>query len=307
MGPGGKPKCAKVGYKTRAYLNRDVHSESVERVMKRTIKALSQTQPARVWQADSRQPGILHVFDNACNLINERGEILSIVMPQIGNGPFNLVIDGNVQFSEYLNIESPVSILGNHLLLGDVTVRTNTAKLWDSHPDWETLHGKRGEILDRLDPPEIPGYQSPIPIARISALAANIVLLDRPSATAAAEKLAGLGVGLTPSGDDIIMGALYAAWIIHPMVVASDLAREIAEAAAPSTTSLSAAWIRSAGRFEAGGVWHGFFDALIAGEDVQLPIAKILSVGETSGEDALAGFLGVISAFKERIIDECPS
>ena len=70
--------------------------------------------------------------------------------------------------------------------------------------------------------------------------------------------------------------------------------------AAPLTTSLSAAWLRSAGRGEAGILWHEFFDALSLGDSsaIQLQITKLLSIGHTSGADALAGFIAFIS-FKE--------
>lgn len=57
-----------------------------------SVTALSLAPTVNDWRADSRQPRILHVFDHASNLINERGEVLSVVTPQIGNGPFNLVI-----------------------------------------------------------------------------------------------------------------------------------------------------------------------------------------------------------------------
>jgi len=56
------------------------------------INALSIAPDVNSWLANSRQLRILHIFDRACNLINERRKVLSIVTQQIGNGPFNLVI-----------------------------------------------------------------------------------------------------------------------------------------------------------------------------------------------------------------------
>jgi hypothetical protein len=136
----------------------------------------------------------------------------------------------------------------------------------------------------------------------ISNLSSSLALADLPSSRIAAGKLAGLGAGLTPSGDDYLMGALYAAWILHPFTVASVLAQEIANTAAPLTTSLSAAWIRSAGKGEAGILWHDFFDALLSTSTprMQETIKKILAVGETSGADALAGFAGVFTSWIEQ-------
>jgi hypothetical protein len=93
------------------------------------------------------------------------------------------------------------------------------------------------------------------------------------------------------------MGALHAAWILHPRHVATLLAQGVAESAAPLTTSLSAAWIRSAGRGEAGIRWHELFESLTIGDEIRIKesIEKILAVGETSGADALAGFAGVFA------------
>ena len=82
-----------------------------------SINSLSLAPDVRDWLANSRQPRILHVFDHACNLINVHREVLSIVTSQIGNGPFNLVIEGDILFSEHLNLQSPISNSPNHLNL----------------------------------------------------------------------------------------------------------------------------------------------------------------------------------------------
>src|SRR5215216_6945929 len=96
----------------------------------RSINAHSGTQNVRDWLANSRHPRILHVFDHACNLINERREVLSIVTPQIGNGPFNLVVEDNVLFSEHLKLQFLISVFPNQLNLGDLSINTKNAKLW---------------------------------------------------------------------------------------------------------------------------------------------------------------------------------
>lgn len=129
---------------------------------------------------------------------------------------------------------------------------------------------------------------------------------DLSSAPKLAAQLAGLGGGLTPAGDDFMMGAMYAAWIIHPPEVAGVLVQTMANTAAPLTTSLSAAWLRSAGRGEAETLWHRFFNALLSSNAgaVRDEIQKILAVGHTSGADALAGFLGTMAASPEPILSE---
>lgn len=301
-----------------------------------SLNALSFTSDVKDWLTNSRHPRILHVFDHACNLINERSEVLSVVTPQIGNGPFNLVIEGCFCFTEHLNPQSPVSLSANYLTLGALTVYTADTKLWTPRPDWERIHDQREDILNQLMSlrlrwssiqskhgndmgltssrqtllamTEITNYQFPITNSQalISSLSIAVANADISSARKLTSQLAGLGIGLTPSGDDFLMGAIYAGWIIHPPEIATILAQEIANTAAPLTTSLSAAWLKSAGKGEAGILWHEFFDALSsggrAGNSIHLRemMDKILAVGETSGADALAGFCSVFASWTER-------
>lgn len=268
----------------------------------KNVLARSLTPAVNAWLTNTHNPRILHVFGPACNLINECREVLSIVTPQIGNGPFNLVLEEGLIFTKYLNAHSTVSIEKNKLRMDDVVVQIDYAKEWLPRPNWEKFHVQKIEITKQAGQIPIPNSQfsSTNPLTTIFTNA--LVDSDVSSAKAIASKLSGLGSGLTPSGDDFILGALYAAWIIHPPEWMQTLAKEIAETAAPATTSLSAAWLRSAGRGEAGMLWHDFFDTLLLPyADLQPSIAKLSSIGETSGADALAGFFGVFTAFNERM------
>jgi hypothetical protein len=259
-----------------------------------SINVLSLAPSGCDWFESSLQPRILHVFDNVCNLINERKEVLSIVTPQIGNGPFNLVLEEDVLFLKYLDIESSVSFRDDQLTLGELTVNVAKAKLWSPRPDWEGLYTKRQDILNQITSLAIIHYQPSLPTQLLSTFSTSLIAANLTASLICTKQLAGLGMGLTPAGDDFILGALLAAWIIHPLEVANVLAKEITNIAAPLTTSLSAAWLRSAGRGEAGALWHHFFDALVSSDLVQIQNAmdKILEVGETSGADALSGFVG---------------
>lgn len=288
-----------------------------------SINALFLTLDVNDWLLKTHHPRVLHIFDHACNLLNEHKEILSIVMPKIGNGPFNLVVEDDILFSDYLSLEFPISVSSNQLMLGDLAIHTANAKLWNPRPDWERLHAKRDRITKLL----LTNYYDrsfnmpiekqlglldhgglPIPNdceasrwdqfsnSLISSLSSALANADISTAKVITSQLAGLGAGLTPSGDDFILGALYAAWIIHPYDIASILAGEISNTAAPLTTSLSAAWLRSAGEGKVGDLWHQLFNTLFSGhtERIQETMSKILAIGETSGADALMGFVGTL-------------
>ncbi len=274
------------------------------------INAISVTSHVRDWVASSRYPRILHIFDNACNLINERREILSIVSPPIGNGPFNLVVEDIVCFSERLSPISSIFVSDSKLTLGNLTIQIADANLWKPRPNWEYLHGNRDKIVHQLMKLSLPTHPLLLPqslalaphaSAGVSNLSRALANKDLSFALKVTSQLAGLGAGLTPAGDDFIMGAIHAVWIIHPLEVASALTQSIADTAAPLTTSLSAAWLRSAGQGEAGVLWHQFFEVLVGRVDaptyLQEALDNILSVGETSGADALEGFLSTSTAW----------
>ena len=116
-----------------------------------------------------------------------------------------------------------------------------------------------------------------------------------------AAALAGLGPGLTPAGDDFILGATLATWLIYPNKRAQPLVALAVANAIPRTALLSAAWIKAAGHGEAGRRWHDLFDALSGKSKAKFEesLVDLASVGHTSGSDALAGFLSVIEVFGE--------
>jgi len=267
-----------------------------------TTKALSLTRNVNDWLANTHQPRVLHVFENACNLINEHKDVLSIVSRQIRNGPFNLVVEDGFLFSEHLTLESPVSVSSAQLILGNLSVNMANAKLWNPQPDWKRLHGRKSDILHQSASFSLPDHKLSIPRSLLSEFTTSIVAADVSKACTFAQKMSGLGSGLTPEGDDFIVGAVLAAWIIHPLDIAGALAHEITHVAAPLTTSLSAAWIKSAGRGEAGELWHELLSAFLSDDKmaVEEAVEKISGVGHTSGADALAGFFDVFNSYAEK-------
>jgi hypothetical protein len=274
-----------------------------------STNTLSLAPDVNAWLTNSRHPRILHVFDQVCNLINERREVLSIVTSEIGNGPFNLVIEDDICFSEYLNLQTLISNSLRQLEIGNLTINTADAKLWIPRPDWEELHIRRYEIFDQLMSLSLPNHQLSIPDSITSTVSSALANADISTARKATAQLAGLGQGLTPSGDDFIMGAILAAWIIHPIEIAKVFADDLAKTAASLTTSLSAAFLISAGKGEAGSLWHDFFDGLISGKTMAIHSALegLINIGHSSGADALSGFIDTYISYMKRESILCPS
>jgi len=260
---------------------------------------------------------VLNFFDRACNLVYSQGNVLAVVTSQRGLTPFALVVaSGEPALFRIVSESSGVQVQGGQLRIGSLQIDFSTARLWSPAPDWPAIrllfaeagqldvlaamafgHGPAGSLLELFGPKNQP---SSLPDALRSraqpgamALVAGMRSGSVEQAVVGAGRLAGLGGGLTPAGDDFVLGVLLASWAGLYGAGAEGLCGKIAEAAAPRTTSLSAAYLRAAARGECSEYWHQLFAALLVPDAaaLRLALSALLAVGHTSGADALAGFL----------------
>lgn len=236
---------------------------------------------ARHWLRDGRPARVLHIFEGVCNLVNDRGEVLSVVAPRIGPGPLGLVLAGEA--ASALEQREPVYFdnAASRLTVGGLLVEWQRATLWSPWPDWEQMRRASGWPLPGQLPPDID-----VPLRRtVAALVAG----DGAACQAGARGLAGRGAGLTPAGDDVLVGILHALWVWGwPSAWAIRLATE----AAPHTTTLSANLLYAAAEGEASWLWHD----VVRGRPGA--VAALLAVGHTSGADAWAGFVAAYDALR---------
>lgn len=106
----------------------------------------------------------------------------------------------------------------------------------------------------------------------------------------------GLGPGLTPSGDDFVMGFLLALnrWgqVLFPGVQPAHLNRVLSDLAVQKTTALAASLIACAAQGQADERLVGALDGIFLGEpDPETSANLLLGWGSSSGLDALAGFI----------------
>ena len=277
---------------------------------------------ARRWLDAAKDVRVLHVFERVCNLVDDRGEVISLISPPLGPDPLAICISDPLNFTRHVDAANAVSLTPMQITVGPLHIILTPAADWNPRPDWLSVHTHLDRVQARLplvaglmrqyapsdsfaplvvddaQGPEVypVGQNRAIVVAQEPAhlLVDGLLAGDEPACLEAAQRLAGLGGGLTPSGDDFIVGALYARWLIHPADATLGIA--IAEHAAPRTTCLSAAWLKAAARGEAGSLWHTLIAALIAKDDACLQAAAIdlLRIGHTSGADALAGFMAVL-------------
>ena len=246
---------------------------------------------------------VLAVFDRACDLATSDGEVIALVMPDIGDGPLNIVVVAHV--GEWASIEPGTSaqIQNGVLQIGEMQITLTQATAWEPRPNWNALRQQRvtiARLLPQLQATVQTKSAEGLLVSLEERLGTKADLADPLHAgwqgdlaqlQRAAEGLAGLGQGLTPAGDDFLCGLMLWAWLAHP--APRELCRVITEVAAPRTTTLAAALLRAASRGECSAAWHRLLRALAADAANELDKAmhNVLACGETSGADTLAGFL----------------
>ncbi len=269
---------------------------------------------------------VLAVFKRSCVLRFGGSNLLSLVLPEVGDGPLNAVVEGVSGDLAALEPDQPVWLLGTRLLAGPLEVTLDEAVIWEPCPNWEYLRTHRGVVAARLSAlaavalrqaPEgsllvllvqlsFAGQKPRLRSSHRRAMASDAQLAvayraalclgagwdgDPAQLRAGAAQLAGLGAGLTPAGDDFLAGLMLRAWLTHP--APRRFCHALLEVCASRTTTLSAAFLRAAAAGECSAAWHCLLAALERGTEQQLAAAlrEVLSYGHTSGADALAGFL----------------
>jgi hypothetical protein len=234
----------------------------------------------------------LSIHDRALNLIAPSREVLSIVWPELGNGPFHVVLTEPLSFYD--------------LEICTVELDCSTASVWNAR-----LGQRNGGICGDLRFSDLVAIveerltrfqaqcESPLftlPNEPVQQLLQGLYTGDSSAVMAGAWALAGLGPGLTPSGDDFLVGLMAGLWLFPHNLAATftveEVCRLIVETAVPRTTTLSGVWLRHAARGEVGEAWHDLARAISSADTTSCAsiLNRILATGATSGADALAGF-----------------
>jgi hypothetical protein len=152
------------------------------------------------------------------------------------------------------------------------------------------------------------GARAVLPRSILAGLEDAITSDDAEATAAAAAAIAGLGPGLTPSGDDVLIGLLATHAWAEAAGFAGDpaLRRAVVDAAAPRTTRLAAQLLAAA----ADGCVTAPLTNLLAsvyrrGRRRAPDVAAVLAIGGTSGADMLMGVLLCGRALVERIARRC--
>jgi hypothetical protein len=257
------------------------------------------------WMVRSTAVHILHLFDHVCNVVNEWGEIVSIVSEEVGCGPFAIVVP-SLQFDAQMEPNTIIRIDNSSIIIGKWVINLAQAAVWNPSPNWQLLQRQTAVWQQQLPAIQsmvtqqllLTPHSSTVLTHTLAAVQAEIVQAvksdERQRGRVVLKRIAGLGHGLTPTGDDFLMGVLYGLWATASPHFVKAWGELVVETAVPLTTTLSAAMLTSAAHGAATAPWHAFVAALV-GEKRELKTAvhKILAIGHSSGADAFVGFLAI--------------
>lgn len=260
-----------------------------------------------IWEAADHFPGNAHVLaifkrslDFAIN-----GDVIALVEPDLHNGPFHIVVSHIPEWNQPNDVQ--ITTQAGIWSFGAWNLDFSRPPfIWEPCLEWDEMTWSRSSLshLRALSIEAAQRRRGDTPFARafdgqppemLVALRAALQDCSAQRMRMAASRIAGLGPGLTPSGDDFLAGIMLAA---HAFAYPSrNLARKLCtiiyETAAPRTTKLSQAFLKAAREGMAHELWHTLLHTLVE-EDlraVQSAAAHVLAFGETSGLDMLAGFL----------------
>ena len=250
---------------------------------------------------------LLSKFEYVLNLWDGKN-VLSLQTAQIQLTPLSLVLqeEGFRAVSSVLNRDRGCSA-GGGLLRGEGwTIDTGTAKPFTCRfPDQKGNYPKEGllcivkaarvlakpDSLCQLMIPSRDASRAPL-LDSVQVAAGELLAQRRP------EQLVGLGRGLTPAGDDFLVGYLA---FLHRYGAEKDLnaLRDVLHELRHKTTALSQAFLTRAMEGEFSAPVLELFTAAERGkqEEILSCTARLCAVGHTSGSDLLGGILYAAKQF----------
>jgi hypothetical protein len=251
------------------------------------------------------------VFQRACNVGLDNGRLIVLLACGLSDVPHGARLDTPPGFAfDALGLRPGQSFACNAGVAQfegpALSVDLRTACVWDadlpetrvdisqpaSHEAWQAAWDELGSDVEKPGFSEKPGFW----VDSIAGLLAATRSLDAEGASAAAEALIGLGPGLTPSGDDFLVGYLTGLWRAagpQPRAFASMLGAGIVRRAY-RTNDISRAYLGHAAQGRASRVLIDLARAIDQAENVESvrqAARAALRVGSTSGVDGVLGLL----------------
>ena len=304
-----------------------------------SLIAVDYSRPIQPLFLQEPRVGTVHsIFNKATNIAF--GEtLLALLSDELARMPNSVRLQSNVTEKLFLNLKTGMEVcVGNHALVipnCNFSFHLDNTPLWEPRPDVNMYQWNRDtvaqhtrsltqflakkQLQDGLAPligpffleqphQETPLSRMAIPNLRLLAQASwqqNIAGIEE-----ATRGLAGLGPGLTPSGDDVLGGfaaimALLSTQVSTDFRSRKHIASKIASEAKPRTTKLSGALLEFASRGEVSEQLGTLLLTLMLPAEEFETVLKaadhVLAFGASSGGDTLLGMLLGLRALEGKI------
>jgi hypothetical protein len=235
------------------------------------------------------------VFERAVNLLGADGRLLTLHGPGPLSAPFAVALDERLAWRALepgLEPGVPVHRDGRgHLVLGALRLDCSAARVVDTligtGSDPRALAAALAEAPRR---PAAPSLASAIALEGRRRLAEGLRRGDPDRFVDGARRLLGLGEGLTPAGDDLLVGSLAVARRFRPDFLLDNpgIGHALAHTAREGTTLVAREFLLEAieGRFSE------IVIAVLTAADVpraRVALDDLLQTGATSGADTATG------------------
>jgi hypothetical protein len=240
---------------------------------------------------------VVGIYQGFCNILGNDGRMITIAISPIGKSPFSVLIEWQDIFT---SIIPKMNVRADQygINLGDIIfISLDNAETWDpkmlQFPHTFGLKASSAKLLfdsTQWFEPTINNSSDKHVIEKLISGAKELqhALVNRHPIKKSVTYLAGLGFGLTPSGDDYLLGVMASLWITKT----THSLDEIAWLSSQKTTSLSAAYLMAASNGYFSECWHDLARSILSQDPKNLrdSISEFIQIGASSGQDALAGF-----------------
>ena len=265
-------------------------------------------------QASGFKARVHSVFDRVINLERASGELVTLAARGMDNAPLTAIVDIPNFAAAGIAVDDAVAAIDQALHVGDrLVLNFAAAPVWRARlpsyaPAPSRLPGQLAAARRYLVQQGVRGGMSPqagaegafasevaVALEQRSAWLLDALLHSRPTeACRHAVSMLGLGPGLTPSGDDFLVG-LFAVLNLtgSPCQGWLDGGALLLLHAEHATNAISRAALTAAAAGRVRESIAALIDALLHGTPTTLvqPLRRVLVIGATSGADMVAGVL----------------
>lgn len=215
-----------------------------------------------------RGPGSLLLDTEDCRLLGQTGDKISISKRSIKLGNQSVGLDTCVFYSSRrLPVTGQPKPIAIDWLTSELRQKASSSSFWGSGEDY--FSQAISEKLDR----------------------ARRNFVKNPSDADSVKQLIGLGIGLTPSGDDYLLGFLAVTKLsAHRLGYDRELAENI-QKFLPRTTRVSQHFLKAALEDQFSSLLYDFLVSMESGQGSQQELEVLMSYGASSGSDIATGML----------------